>query len=38
MEALVRKDPWRELFSEAELDEAERRLVDVGYSDRPNTA
>ena len=33
MEALVLKDPWRQLFSEAELSEAKKRLDDVGYSD-----
>ena len=32
MEALILKDPWNQLFSEAELDLARKRLADVEYS------
>ena len=32
VEALVLQDPWRNLFTETELEEARRRLKDLGYS------
>ena len=31
MEALVRKEPWRQLFTEEELAVAEKRLKDLGH-------
>jgi hypothetical protein len=31
MEALVIKNPWRQLFTEEELAVAEKRLMDLGY-------
>jgi hypothetical protein len=31
MEALIRKDPWRQLFTDQELAVAEKRLKDLGY-------
>ena len=34
METLVLKDPLRELFSDDELNKAEKPLVDAGYSGR----
>ena len=31
MEALVLREPWRQLFSKEELETARRRLADLGY-------
>jgi hypothetical protein len=31
LEALVIKEPWRQLFTRSELEEAERRLREMGY-------
>jgi len=31
LEALVIKEPWRQLFTRSELKEAERRLRELGY-------
>lgn len=36
MEALVIRDPWRLLFTDAELENARRRLDELGYD--PGTA
>ena len=32
LEALVLRDPWRQLFTPEELSTAERRLRDIGYT------